>query len=186
MVYRQPSNRHSLPAAAGPARQTDKVVEDAPDPRTHLTRIPLLHPEAVALNRLHPPRATQVDLDQPGLHANARDWTAQNGEQAGPAVPVALPPVLLRLAGDIRLLDTCSQPVRPDLLGQEPVKIKTPEGKAEYVPGSGVRPPRVALRAGSSGSCDELLGPALPRGETRGRGPAQQLAGQSGSPRRSA
>jgi hypothetical protein len=160
MVYRQPEHRHSLPLRLGQA-ETDKVVEEHPIRCTHFDAFRFFTPEAVGLNRLQPTRATQVDLDQPGcLHAamDCHKWASK----LGPAVPGALALDCFALAADIRLLDMQASPYDLTSYGEEPVKIETAEGKAEYVARQREFARRAsALRARLIRVCDELLGPAL-------------------------
>ncbi|GAB1694012.1 3-methyladenine DNA glycosylase [Krasilnikovia sp. M28-CT-15] len=160
MVYRQPEHRHPLPLRLGQAG-TDAVVEQHPIRCTHFDAFRFFTPEAVGLNRLQPTRATQVDLDQPGcLHAamDVHKWAGK----LGPAVPGALALDCFALAADIRLLDMQASPYDLSSYGQPPVKIETPEGKAEYVARQREFARRAAaLRARLIRVCEELLGPGL-------------------------
>ncbi|HET6532263.1 MAG TPA: 3-methyladenine DNA glycosylase [Actinoplanes sp.] len=158
MVYRQPQHRHPLPLRLG-QEATDRVVESHPIRCTHFDAFRFFTPEAVGLNRLQPTRATQVDLDQPGcLHAamDCHKWASK----LGPAVPGALALDCFALAADIRLLDMQASPYDLSSYGYPPVKIETPEGKAEYVARQREFARRAAaLRARLIRVCDELLGP---------------------------
>ena len=158
MVYRQPELRHPLPLRLGQAA-TDEVVERHPIRCTHFDAFRFFTPEAVGLNRLQPTRATQIDLDQPGcLHAamDCHKWASK----LGPAVPGALALDCFALAADIRLLDMQASPYDLTSYGQSPVKIETPEGKAEYIARQREFARRAAgLRARLIRVCDELLGP---------------------------
>jgi hypothetical protein len=158
MVYRQTGHRHPLPLRLG-QEATDRVVESHPIRCTHFDAFRFFTPEAVGLNRLQPTRATQVDLDQPGcLHAamDCHKWASK----LGPAVPGALALDCFALAADIRLLDMQASPYDLSSYGQPPVKIETPEGKAEYVARQREFARRAAaLRARLIRVCDELLGP---------------------------
>ena len=51
----------------------------------------------------------------------------------GPAVPGALALDCFALAAEIRLLDMRASPYDLSSYGQPPVRIETPEGRAEYV-----------------------------------------------------
>jgi len=159
MVYRQPDHRHPLPLRLGQAG-TDEVVESHPIRCTHFDAFRFFTPEAVGLNRLQPTRATQVDLDQPGcLHAamDCHKWASK----LGPAVPGALALDCFALAADIRLLDMQASPYDLSSYGHPPVKIETPEGKAEYVARQREFARRAAaLRTRLIRVCAELLGPA--------------------------
>jgi hypothetical protein len=159
MVYRQSDHRHPLPLRLGQAG-TDRVVEQHPIRCTHFDAFRFFTPEAVGLNRLQPTRTTQVDLDQPGcLHAamDVHKWAGK----LGPAVPGALALDCFALASDIRLLDMQASPYDLASYGHPPVKIETPEGKAEYVARQREFARRAAaLRARLIRVCDELLGPS--------------------------
>ena len=158
MVYRDPEHRHPLPLRLG-QDGTDKVVEEHPIRCTHFDAFRFFTPEAVGLNRLQPTRATQVDLDQPGcLHAamDCHKWA----QKLGPAVPGALALDCFALAGDIRLLDMQASPYDLTSYGHPPVKIETPEGKAEYVARQREFARRAAaLRTRLIRVCAEVLGP---------------------------
>jgi hypothetical protein len=157
MVYRDPEHRHELPLRLGQAA-TDEVVEQHTIRCTHFDAFRFFTPEAVGLNRLQPTRATQVDLDQPGcLHAamDVHKWA----QKLGPAVPGALALDCFALAGEIRLLDMQASPYDLASYGHPPVKIETPEGKAEYVARQRELARRAAgLRARLIRVCEELLG----------------------------
>jgi hypothetical protein len=131
MVYRQAEHRHPLPLRLG-QRGADRVVDDHPIRCTHFDAYRFFTPPAEALNRVRPTRATQIDLDQPGcLHAamDVHKWSSK----LGPAVPGALALDCFALAAEIRLLDMQASPYDLSSYGQPPVRIETPEGKAEYV-----------------------------------------------------
>jgi hypothetical protein len=131
MVYRQAEHRHPLPLRLG-QRGTDRVVEQHPIRCTHFDAFRFFTPAAEGLNRVRPTRATQVDLDQPGcLHAamDVHKWAAK----LGPAAPGALALDCFALAAEIRLLDMRASPYDLSSYGQPPVRIETPDGKAEYV-----------------------------------------------------
>jgi hypothetical protein len=131
MVYRQAEHRHPLPLRMGQAG-TDQVVDDHPIRCTHFDAFRFFTPAAEGLNRVRPTRATQMDLDQPGcLHAamDVHKWASK----LGPAVPGALALDCFALAAEIRLLDMQASPYDLSSYGQPPVRIETPEGKAEYV-----------------------------------------------------
>ena len=131
MVYRRTEHRHPVPLRLGQAG-TDRVVEENPIRCTHFDAFRFFTPEAVGLNRLQPTRATQVDLDQPGcLHAamDCHKWASK----LAPAVPGALALDCFALAADTRVLDMRASPYDLSAYGHAPVRIETPEGKAEYV-----------------------------------------------------
>jgi hypothetical protein len=131
MVYRQAEHRHPLPLRMGQAG-TDRVVAEHPIRCTHFDAYRFFTPAAEGLNRVRPTRATQVALDQPGcLHAamDVHKWASK----LGPAVPGALALDCFALAAEIRVLDMQASPYDLSAYGRPPVRIETPEGKAEYV-----------------------------------------------------
>ena len=131
MVYRQDRHRHELPLRLGQAG-TDAVVEGHPIRCTHFDAFRFFTPDAVALNRVQPTRATQPDLEQPGcLHASmdCHKWALK----LGPAVPGDLALDCFELARDVRLLDMQAAPYDLSTYGQPAVAVETPDGKAEYV-----------------------------------------------------
>src|SRR4051812_13164913 len=158
MVYRHPEHRHPLPLRPRPAGP-DHAVDQPPARCPHFAAFRVFTPEAAGPNRLQPSRATQVDLDQPGCPHAAMDvhkWATK----LGPAVPGALALDCFALAGDIRLLDMQASLYDLSSYGHPPVKIETPEGKAEYVARQREFARRAAaLRARLIRVCDELLGP---------------------------
>src|SRR5690606_19260405 len=132
MVYRQSpeERRHALPLRLG-AEGTDRVVESHRIRCSHFDAFRFFTPEARPLNQLQPTRDSQVALDQPGcLHAtmDCYKWAYK----LSPAVPGELLLDCFELARDVRELDMRASPY--DLSAHEyaPVRIETPEGKAEY------------------------------------------------------
>lgn len=131
MVYRAAEHRHAVPLRLGQAG-TDAVVE-AHDLRcTHFDAFRFFTPEAVPRNRAALTREDQSLLEQPGcLHAgmDLYKWAMK----LGPLVPGELLLDAFELARDIRLLDMQAAPYDLTAWDVEPVRIETPEGKAEYV-----------------------------------------------------
>jgi hypothetical protein len=156
MVYRQGEHRHPLPLRLGRAG-TDAVVESHQLRCTHFDAFRFFTPQAVGLNRPQPTRATQVELDQPGcLHASmdCHKWATK----LGPAVPGDLALDCFELAGDIRFLDMRASPYDLTSYGEPPVRIETPEGKAEYIARQREFSERAAsLRAQLIEVCERLL-----------------------------
>ena len=156
MVYRQAEHRHPLPLRLG-QRGTDRVVEEHPIRCTHFDAYRFFTPAAEGLNRLRPTRATQVDLDQPGcLHAamDVHKWAGK----LGPAVPGTLALDCFALAAEIRLLDMRASPYDLSSYGQPPVRVETPEGRAEYVSRQRALAARAAtLRARLVEVCESVL-----------------------------
>ncbi|MCD2443027.1 3-methyladenine DNA glycosylase [Agromyces sp. SYSU K20354] len=131
MVYRQGEHRHAVPLRLGQAA-TDEVVEAHELRCTHIDAFRFFTPHAVPRNRFAPTRETQPELEQPGcLHANmdVYKWAVK----LGPLVPGELLLDAFELARDIRYLDMQASPYDMREWGGEPVRIETPDGKAEYV-----------------------------------------------------
>ena len=131
MVYRQAEHRHPVPLRLG-QDGTDAVVESHELRCTHIDAFRFFTPDAVPRNRFAPTRQTQPELEQPGcLHAgmDVYKWAMK----LGPLVPGELLLDAFELARDIRLLDMQASPYDMRPWGAEPVRIETPEGKAEYV-----------------------------------------------------
>ncbi len=134
MVYRlgQGDVRHSAwPLRLG-AAGTDAVVEGSTIRCSHFDAFRFFTDEARPRNTLQPSRATQGQLEQPGcLHAamDLYKWAYK----LTPAVPSSLVADCFALARDVRVLDMRASPYDLSALGYEPVRIETPEGRAEYV-----------------------------------------------------
>ena len=131
MVYRQREHRHPVPLRLG-QEATDAVVERHELRCTHIDAFRFFTPEAAPRNRFAPTRETQPELEQPGcLHAgmDVYKWAVK----LGPLVPGELVLDAFELARDIRYLDMQASPYDMSPWGGEPVRIETPEGKAEYV-----------------------------------------------------
>jgi len=133
MVYRlDPSDvRHAgWPLRLG-ASGTDAVVESHQVVCSHFDAYRFFTPAAAPLNALTPTRESQPALEQPGcLHAgmDLYKWA----HKLVPAVSSELVMDCFELARDIRALDMRAAPYDLRELGYEPVRIETPEGKAEY------------------------------------------------------
>ena len=133
MVYRASEEqvRHGgWPLRLG-AAGTDQVVEQATITCSHFDAYRFFTPDAAPLNRLQPTREEQVAMEQPGcLHAgmDVYKWCFK----LTPLVPSELTLDAFRLALEIRELDMRAAPYDLSELGYEPVRIETPEGRAEY------------------------------------------------------
>jgi hypothetical protein len=133
MVYRIPDDkvRHaSWPLRLG-AAGTATLVEQTPIRCTHFDAYRFFTPAARELNEKQPTRATQHDNEQPGcLHANMDlyKWA----HKLAPLVPSELVVDCFELARDIRALDMRASPYDLSGLGYPPVRVETPEGRAEY------------------------------------------------------
>lgn len=131
MVYQADEHRHPVPLRLGQSG-TDLVVESNDLRCTHFDAFRFFTPEAVPRNRLPLTRDDQPEREQPGcLHAgmDLYKWALK----LGPLIPAELLLDCFELARDIRLLDMQAAPY--DLADWDviPVRIETPEGKAEYV-----------------------------------------------------
>jgi hypothetical protein len=165
MVYRQDDERrrHSLPLRLG-RDGTDAVVEAHPLRCSHFDAFRFFTPDAVGRNRVQLTRATQTASEQPGcLHANMDlyKWAGK----LGPAVPGDLLLDCFELAREIRTLDMQASPYDVSSLGERPVAIETPAGKAEYVARQRTFAERSAvLRQRLLDVTERLLGPVRPAG----------------------
>jgi hypothetical protein len=134
MVYRQDAEqvRHAAhPLRLGSAG-TDAVVEEHRIRCTHHDAFRFFTTPARPLNLLQPARTDQVALEQPGcLHAtmDLYKWAYK----LSPALPSELTLDCFRLARKTRELDMRASPYDLSELGYLPVRIETPDGKAEYV-----------------------------------------------------
>lgn len=131
MVYREEEHRHPVPLRLGRAG-TDAVVEAHELRCTHFDAFRFFTPGAVPRNRSMLTRDDQPLREQPGcLHAgmDVYKWAVK----LGPLVPGELMLDAFELARDIRLLDMEAAPYDLSAWGVRPVRIETPEGKAEYV-----------------------------------------------------
>ena len=133
MVYRLPADdvRHSgWPLRLGPAG-TAAVVEERGVRCSHFDAFRFFTEPARPLNVLQPQRETQVQLEQPGcLHAtmDIYKWAYK----LSPLTPSDLVLDCFRLASDVRVLDMRASPYDFSALGYRPVRIETPDGRAEY------------------------------------------------------
>jgi len=128
MVYREDEHRHAAPLRLSQAG-TDAVVESHELRCTHFDAFRFFTPDAVPRNRQPLTRDDQPLLEQPGcLHAgmDLYKWAMK----LGPLLPGEALLDAFVLARDIRLLDMEAAPYD---WGVVPVRIETPEGKAEYV-----------------------------------------------------
>ena len=134
MVYRQTQDevRHNAwPLRLGP-EATAAVVEERGVRCSHFDAFRFFTAPARPLNVLAPTRETQHALEQPGcLHANMDlyKWAYK----LSPLVPSELVAECFALAREIRTLDMRASPYDLADLGYPPVRVETPEGRAEYV-----------------------------------------------------
>ena len=114
------------------AEETDEVTRSHTVRCSHFDAFRFFTPTGAPLNTLTPTRETQVANEQPGcLHAgmDVYKWCFK----LEPMVPSDLVLDAFDLAREIRMLDMQASPYELSALGVEPVRIETPEGKAEYV-----------------------------------------------------
>ncbi|MFI7576398.1 3-methyladenine DNA glycosylase [Micromonospora sp. NPDC049497] len=133
MVYRQTQDevRHNAwPLRLTPER-TAEVVEERGVRCSHFDAYRFFTAPARPLNLLTPTRETQHAHEQPGcLHANMDlyKWAYK----LSPLVPSELVADAFALAREIRTLDMRASPYDLAALGCPPVRVETPEGRAEY------------------------------------------------------
>ena len=134
MAYRADENgvRHENAALRLGASGTDAVVEGHRIRCSHFDAFRFFQPQAVERNELRPTRETRRTMEQPGcLHASMDlyKWAYK----LLPAVDSELLADCFELAWDVRVTDMEASPYDLADWGYEPVRIETPEGKAEYV-----------------------------------------------------
>ena len=157
MVYRTPDVRHaSWPLRLG-AEGTDQVVESHKIGCSHFDAFRFFTTPARPLNTLQPDRESQPALEQGGcLHANMDlyKWACK----LMPFTPSSLVLSCFELARDIRTLDMRASPYDLQPLGYSPVRIETPDGKAEYTAAQrGFADRARPLRRQLVDLCDDLL-----------------------------
>lgn len=133
------------------------MLESLPVRCTHHDAFRFFTPDARPRNALQPTRGDQVALEQPGcLHAtmDLYKWSFK----LDPGCPSDLVADCLEFAVEVRELDMQASPYDLSALGYQPVRIETPDGRAEYAAAQG----RFAERAGPLRRrlvelCDTLL-----------------------------
>lgn len=132
MVYRAGEVRHeSWPLRLGDSG-TDAVVEGNRLRCSHFDAFRFFTADARPLNQGQPSRERQPELEQPGcLHAtmDLYKWAYK----LSPALPSELVADCFEQARRTRELDMRASPYDLAALGYPPVRVETPEGKAEYV-----------------------------------------------------
>lgn len=134
MVYglEQHEVRHESWALRLAPAEVRGVVDEVGLRCTHIDAYRFFTPDAVPRNELAPTRATQPDLDQPGcLHASMDlyKWASKYVVLVGSDLEADC----FELARQARRLDMEAAPYDLVALGYEPVRVETPEGRAEYV-----------------------------------------------------
>lgn len=133
MVYRlEPGEtRHPYLTLRYPREELARIVEEVGCRCSHFDAFRFFTEPARPLNLLQPSRDRQAELDQPGcLHVNMDlyKWAGK----LSPAVPSGLLLDTFRLARDIRVVDMAASAYDLTAWGLPPVKVETPEGRAEY------------------------------------------------------
>jgi hypothetical protein len=133
MVYRQTPEevRHNAWPLRFPPEELARIVEAQPVRCSHFDAFRFFTAPARSLNRLQPARATAPELEQRGcLHANMDlyKWAFK----LAPFTPAELIADCFALARDIREVDMRASPYDFAALGFAPIRIETPEGRAEY------------------------------------------------------
>jgi len=130
MVYRDDDTRHPQPLRLG-ATGTAALVDEIRVRCSHFDAFRFFTPPARPLNALQPTRESQIELEQPGcLHANMDVY--RWAYKLAPLIPSELIADCFELARDIRTLDMQASPYDLSAFGVEPVRIETPEGRADY------------------------------------------------------
>ncbi|WP_344860128.1 3-methyladenine DNA glycosylase [Planomonospora alba] len=162
MVYKAARVRHGAwPLRLG-GEEIARVVETRGVRCSHFDAFRFFTPEARPLNVLQPARERQPELEQPGcLHANMDlyKWAYK----LSPLVSGELVADCFALARDIRAVDMRASPYDLGALGYRPIRIETPEGRAEYAAEQRAFAERARpLRRRLLDACERLLA-AAPR-----------------------
>ncbi|WP_317846274.1 3-methyladenine DNA glycosylase [Nocardioides rotundus] len=139
MVHRSPASetRHGWPLRLGGAG-TDRVVESHRIACSHFDAFRFFTDSARPLNTLQPGRDDRPAFEQPGCLHGTMDLY-KHAFRLSPMIPSELVADCFELAWDVRVLDMRAAPydftglVLDDGSAWTPVRIETPEGKAEYV-----------------------------------------------------
>jgi hypothetical protein len=133
MVYRQTPDevRHHAWPLRFPPDELARIVEAQPIRCSHFDAFRFFTAPARPLNRLQPERATTPEFEQRGcLHANMDlyKWAFK----LAPFTPAELIADCFALAREIREIDMRASPYDLEKLGFAPIRIETPEGRADY------------------------------------------------------
>jgi hypothetical protein len=165
MVHRADTTRHPVPLRLG-AAETDAVTESHKIACSHFDAFRFFTPTAVGMNTLSPGSRDRPAFEQPGCLHGGMDLYGKVAVRLSPMISSDLVADAFELAWDIRILDMRAAPYDMtgytlDPTGEQwtPVKIETPEGKAEYVSLQRKFSERAApIRAALIGECERLLG----------------------------
>lgn len=132
MVYQGVEVRHEKSLSLRlPQSEIDDLVRSQPITCSHFDAFRFFSPNAKPLNRLQPNLDSRILLEQPGcLHANMDlyKWAAKSVVWIGSELLWEA----FSLALALRELDMRASPYDLQPWGLSPVKIETPEGRAEY------------------------------------------------------
>ena len=131
MVYQAESIRHRAWPLRVTAAETAEVVHSLRIRCTHYDAFRFFTTPARSLNKYQLTRDRTSALEQPGcLHTNMDlyKWAFK----LAPFTPSDLVADCFELAARIRVLDMRASPYDLTALGYSPVRIETPEGRAEY------------------------------------------------------
>jgi hypothetical protein len=130
MVYGSGSTRHDLPLRLG-AGATDRFVESRDIRCSHFDAFRFFTAGARPRNATVLTREDQEEHEQPGCVHVSMD-SHRYALKLGPLVPGPVALDCFELARDARSLDMRASPYDLRGYGEEPVRIETPDGRAEY------------------------------------------------------
>ncbi|WP_199711224.1 3-methyladenine DNA glycosylase [Tessaracoccus antarcticus] len=127
----QEQTRHPYLPLRFPPEEVSRIVEEVGCRCSHIDAFRFFTPAAKPLNLVQPTRERQAEFDQPGcLHVNMDlyKWAGK----LSPAVSSELLFDTFVLARDIRVVDMQASAYDLTEWGLDPVRVETPEGRAEY------------------------------------------------------
>jgi hypothetical protein len=131
MVYRDPAVRHPYVPLRLSRADTDAVVEGQQLRCSHYDAFRFFTPAAAPRNRWELTRAATTDHDQPGcLHANMDLY--RFAYKVAPFCPSDVVADAFEVAVRAREIDMRASPYDLTGYGFAPVKVETPDGRAEY------------------------------------------------------
>lgn len=157
MLYRAREVRHATTPLRLNHDELAQVVETLPVRCSHFDAFRFFTPAARRLNRLQPRAETRPQLEQRGCVHVTMDlykWA----HKLAPFAPSELVADCFELALAARELDMRASPYDLRSLGFEPVRIETPEGRAEYERAQRALTSRAdTLRTRLLETCDQIL-----------------------------
>lgn len=128
----QEDTRHPYLPLRFPPKEIARIVEEVGCRCSHIDAFRFFTPSAIPLNILQPTRQRQAELDQAGcLHVNMDLY-----KWAGKLAPAVSPELLFDtflLAREIRTVDMAASAYDLEAWSLPPIRVETPEGRAEYV-----------------------------------------------------